>query len=209
MTDPDYTHLEVVLDRSGSMQDIKSDTEGGFNAFLAEQKELPGRCTIALSQFDDVYEVVYWPTDIQQVSDLVLRPRGSTALLDAMGKSMTAAGEFLAGLDEDQRPGKVIVVVITDGMENASRGWTREQVFALVMHQTETYGWEFRFLAANQDAIAVGASFGVTKGSAMTYDSAHVGASYSSLSASVAVTRGGGSGAFTQEQRDAAAPSAK
>lgn len=203
MTDANYTHIAVLLDRSGSMQTIKGDTEGGFAAFLADQRKQPGRATLALSQFDDTYEVVYGPTDIQAVEPLVLIPRGSTALLDGMGRFITSTGEWLASLPENERPGNVVFVTITDGHENASREWTREKVFAKVKEQTDSFGWTFLFLAANQDAIQAGASLGVKAGTSLTYDSQNVGATYVSMSRSVSRTRLGGSAAFTQAERDA------
>lgn len=201
MTDSNYTHIAVLLDRSGSMENIKTDTEGGFKTFLDEQKAAPGRATIALSQFDSVYEVVYRPQDITLAADLKLVPRGSTALLDGMGRIITETGTYLAALDEDKRPSNVVVVIITDGEENASIEWTRDKVFAEITKQQNDYGWTFIFLASNQDAIAAGASFGVHAGTSMTYDSANVGQTYSTMSASVSRTRTGQDAAFTEEER--------
>lgn len=201
MTDANYTHIAVLLDRSGSMATIKADTEGGFKTFLDAQRKQPGRATIALSQFDTVYETVYPPIDIQLAADLQLDPRGGTALLDGMGRFIVETGEWLARLDEADRPGNVVFVTITDGEENSSHEWTREQVFAMVTEQTDVFGWTFIFLAANQDAIAAGRSVGVAMASSLTYDSASVGQTYSTLSKSVSRTRKGASGAFTDEER--------
>lgn len=205
MTDPNYTHIAVVLDRSGSMHSIKADTEGGFATFLAEQKAAPGRATISLAQFDDNYEVVYGPQDIASAPPLKLVPRGSTALLDAMGKTIVSTGEFLESLPEAQRPGNVIFVVITDGQENASREWTRDKVFAKVTEQQNTYGWTFVFLAANQDAIASGRHLGFAAAQSLSYTDQTVGSTYSTLSASVTRSRVGQNAAFTKAERDAAA----
>jgi hypothetical protein len=106
------------------MQSIREDTVGGFDAFIAEQREQPGECRVTLAQFDDQYELVYADRPIQEVPGLVLQPRGTTALLDAIGRLVTDAGAGLAALPEAERPGTVIVGIMTDGHENASKEWT-------------------------------------------------------------------------------------
>ena len=123
MTRSDLTHLYFLLDRSGSMQSIKSDIEGGFAAFVDEQRKAPGECLANLSQFDDVYEVVYADRPLADVPPLDLQPRNMTALHDAMGRLITDAGAKLAAIPEDERPGTVIVAIMTDGLENASQEW--------------------------------------------------------------------------------------
>lgn len=205
VTKQGYTHIEVVLDRSGSMIDIKKDTEGGFATFLTDQQAQPGEATIGLRQFDTVHEVVYGPTKLQDVKPFTLNPRGGTALLDAMGAGIVTTGEWLASLQEFERPDNVIFVIITDGQENSSREYTREQVMKLVTEQQDIFGWTFLFLAANQDAT--GAGLGLAKGSSLTYDSANVGNSYLSMSASVSRGRAGGQAAFTDEERESATSS--
>jgi hypothetical protein len=172
MTDPAYTHLAVLLDRSGSMHAIKSDTEGGFAAFLEGQRRVPGRCDVTLAQFDDVYEEVYTAQPLASVPPLVLQPRGRTALLDAIGRLVRTTGERLTGLAEDQRPASVLVVIMTDGLENASTEYTLPAVRAVIDEQTQVYGWTFVYLGANQDAIAVGQGLGVSPGMALTYGGA-------------------------------------
>ena len=124
MTDPNLTHLYFLLDRSGSMHTIVEDTVGGFDAFIAEQRKTPGECKVTLAQFDDAYEEVYADRSVADVPSLVLEPRGTTALLDSVARLITDAGKRLAALPEDQRPGTVIVGIMTDGLENASREWT-------------------------------------------------------------------------------------
>ena len=115
MTDPNLTHLYFLLDRSGSMQSIRDDTIGGFNAFIADQRQHPGDCRVTLAQFDDRYEVVYTDRPIADVPALDLHPRGTTALLDAIGRLVTDAGASLASLPEDKRPGTVIVGIMIAG----------------------------------------------------------------------------------------------
>jgi len=158
----DLTEIIVVLDRSGSMATIRGDMEGGFNSFIAAQRALPGDCTVTLTQFDTDYEIVFAGKPLADVPPLTLEPRGATALLEAVSKTITATGLRLAGLPEDQRPERVLFVIITDGHENASPPeFTAESVLAMVKHQTERYSWEFVFIGANQDAIATAASLGI------------------------------------------------
>lgn len=169
MTDHKLTHLYVLLDRSGSMQSIKTDIEGGFAAFIEEQRAIEGDCRVTLARFDDQYEEVFSDRPVAEVGPLDLQPRGSTALLDAMGRLITDAGSRLAALPEDRRPGTVVVAIMTDGLENASREWTHPAIKALVEQQTNAYHWQFLYMGADQDAIEVGASLGVAKDYAVTY----------------------------------------
>jgi hypothetical protein len=169
MTDPNLTHLYLLLDRSGSMQSIKTDTEGGFAAFVEEQKRGPGECRVTLAQFDNHYDVVYADRPIADVPALDLQPRGSTALLDAMGRLITDSGARLAALPDDERPGTVIVAIMTDGYENASREWTHPAIKALVEQQSGSYGWQFLYMGADQDAIEVGRNIGVAAANSITY----------------------------------------
>jgi hypothetical protein len=169
MTRADLTHIYFLLDRSGSMQSIKTDIEGGFAAFVEEQRRAPGACRVTLAQFDDRYDVVYSSVPVAKVPQLDLQPRGRTALLDAMGRLITSAGDELAARAESERPGTVIVAVMTDGYENASREWTHSAIKALVEQQTEKYSWEFLYMGADQDAIEVGVSLGVAAGASVTY----------------------------------------
>ena len=189
MTDPTYTDITMVLDRSGSMQSIKDDTIGGFDAFIGEQGRLPGRCTVSLVQFDNVYEEVYTGRDIADVPGLTLVPRGSTAMLDAIGRAVNATGARLAAMPEDRRPGTVIVGIMTDGLENASREFTYPMVKALIEQQEQVYGWTFMYMGANQDAIEVGASLGVARDRSLTYAGLKVAAAMGAYSASVGTIR--------------------
>ena len=166
------TDISVVLDRSGSMQSVRSDTIGGFNAFLKTQKEAPGEALLTLAQFDHEYEVVYSGKGIKDAPELsseTFVPRGQTALLDAIGRTINATGARLSAMAEDQRPGKIIVVIITDGQENNSREFSRPQINEMIKHQKEAYSWDFVFLGANQDAIQAGVSLGVNSGNSMTF----------------------------------------
>ena len=193
MTNPDYTALAMLIDRSGSMVQTREDAIGGMAQFLKEQREVPGKCTVRISQFDNQYEVVCESTPVADVPDPDLVPRGSTALLDAWGRLMTEFGEELAALPEEERPENVIFVVITDGQENASREWTRDKLFEAVTEQTDKWGWKFAYLGADQDAVTVGGSYGVAAGQTMSYtnDSAGTQAAYAATSRMVTNTRSG------------------
>lgn len=171
MTDPTYTHMAFLLDASGSMATIKSDVEGGFDTFIADQRTQPGRCTVTLADFSGPgdYVIRYTGKDLADVEPLELHPRGMTALLDSIGRLVTETGQWLANLPEDQRPGLVIVGIMTDGMENSSREWTHAGIKTLIEEQEQTYNWVFHYLGANQDAIEVGAGLGVRADAALTY----------------------------------------
>lgn len=168
----DETDITVVLDRSGSMETVREDTIGGFNSFLEEQKAVPGSARLSLVQFDDQYEIVYECRGIQAAPALSRRtfvPRGSTALLDAIGRTMNATGARLTALPEAARPEKVLLVVMTDGQENASQEFTGSQIFDMITHQREKYQWEIVFIGANQDAVLTGASYGLPASNALDY----------------------------------------
>jgi len=170
MTDSKKTLIAALLDRSGSMDTCKEATEDGWRELINEQRSHPEYCEVTLAQFDTEYEVLYPPTVIAAVPEFVVVPRGRTALLDSAGVFITEVGERLAALPSDQRPGQVICLIMTDGMENASRRWTWEAVKKLITEQREVYGWEFIFLGADIDAVEIGQRMGMDPRYAMTYD---------------------------------------
>ncbi len=172
MTNSNLSLIAALLDRSGSMQTIAGDTRGGFDAYIAGLAGQPGETRVTLAQFDDRYELVYADRPLGEVPPLVLEPRNRTALLDAIGRFVTEVGAGLAALPEDNRPGAVTVVVMTDGCENASREWTVEAVRALIAQQEQTYSWDFVFMGANMDAVEVGTHLGFAPGKSLTYDAA-------------------------------------
>lgn len=215
MTDTTFTVVQAIIDRSGSMQSIRDDAEGGFNAFIADQRSLPGRCQVSLAQFDDKYEVVYTDQTIDQVPPLQILPRGSTALLDAIGRTVIDLGARLAALPEDARPGTVLVCIVTDGRENASREFSHPTIRDLIVEQTEKYSWTFIYLGADQDAIEQAVQMGIDAQQSLTYDRGSSGAAYEAMSGAVRRLRqsvaGGASiqaaraeAAFTDDERDAA-----
>lgn len=167
----DYAEIACILDRSGSMSSILHDTIGGFNSFIEEQKKLPGTANVTLVLFDDKYEVPYDAISINDIPSLTTDtfvPRGMTALLDAVGKTINTLGERLSKMAEEDRPSTVVICIITDGQENASKEFTSQKIKEMITLQEETYSWKIIFLAANIDATDVGESIGI-KG-ASTYN---------------------------------------
>lgn len=175
MTNPDLTLIATLLDRSGSMDSIADDMRGGFDALIASERGQAGSTDVTLAQFDNEYQVVYASRPIADVPPLVLEPRSGTALLDAIGRFVTDVGAGLAALPEADRPGRVMVLVITDGEENASVEWTKPAVQELVARQQNDYGWDFVFLGANIDAIDVGTGLGFSPDRSLTYDASTEG----------------------------------
>lgn len=154
--------IACVLDRSGSMTTIRDDAIGGFNAFLKDQQAIPGEAKLTLALFDDQYDVIHDAVDIASVPELTAEtfvPRGWTALYDAVGRTIDGIGARLSAAQD--KPEKVIFVILTDGMENRSKEYTQERIAEMIKHQSEKYGWEFIFLAANQDAFATGAQMNI------------------------------------------------
>ncbi|AWY05414.1 DNA ligase [Microbacterium phage Metamorphoo] len=203
MTDQNLTLLALIADRSGSMTSIARDMNGGIATLLAEQGRQPGALAVDIWTFDDHVEHPFdWvrPDDVK--ADIIV-PRGRTALNDAVGTAIVSIGERLAAMDEDDRPHKVIVCVVTDGAENASTEYTLDRVQELVKTQTEQYGWEFMYLAANVDAFATGGAYGFAKGSTMSYGATSAGAASSLAAASAGITRSrlGGAADFTDAER--------
>jgi uncharacterized protein YegL len=173
-----YTHVSLVLDRSGSMSSIKTDTIGSFNEFIKGQKEDPSECTFSMIQFDDQYEVVHDFKKLADVPDLdgkTFVPRGSTALLDAIGRTINDTGKRLEKMAEADRPERNIFVILTDGQENCSKEFTKAMISDMIKHQSEKYNWQFIYLGANQDAIAEARDYGIKLGNAMTFAATGLG----------------------------------
>ncbi len=151
----DYCEIIMVLDESGSMGSCKSDTIGGVNEFLKNQKRIRGEVNVTLVKFSDYYHVINDAAPLDQIAYLDecnYTPSNTTALLDAVGKTINNTGKRLAGMPEENRPEKVIFVIITDGLENASKEFSRKEIFDMVSHQKQKYSWEFIFLGADIDA---------------------------------------------------------
>lgn len=165
------TEILMILDRSGSMQVVRQDTVGAFNAFLAEQKKLPDPANVTLVLFNDSYTLLHEGQALQKVEALTERtyePSGFTALLDAVGRTITDQGKRFDAMPADQKPEKVVCVILTDGQENHSRTWTRERVFDLISKQQKEWGWVFTYLGANVDSFAEASKLGIS--AAMSLD---------------------------------------
>lgn len=165
------TELIFILDRSGSMSGLEKDVIGGFNSLIAKEKG-SGEAAVTLVLFDDKYESPYVRKniiDVLPLTDKEYYPRGGTALLDAVGKTVNEAGARLNELPEDEKPSKVIVIIQTDGYENSSREFTKSAVKALIKRQQDVYSWEFMFLGANIDAAAEAESIGINRARAAKF----------------------------------------
>lgn len=191
MTDREYTHWTLVVDRSGSMQGVKDDAQGGINKAFDEQRALPGRLTLALYQFDTEIDLVVPYQDITTVGTYTLIPRNMTALLDAVGKAITETGEYLAKMPEERRPANVLVTIVTDGLENSSQEWTLEQVRELIKRQQDTYKWIVAFIGAG-DTAWMGRDIGTYSVSTYTGTKSGTQAAYDSASASLVGLRSAG-----------------
>lgn len=183
----------MILDRSTSMHTIKSDIIGGYNAFLETQRnETIGKCDMSLYQFDTVYESVYEDLNIADVPDLTDKtfvPRGNTALYDAIGKTIDNVGVKLSNLTEENRPEKVLFLIITDGEENSSREFTQQTINERIKHQTEKYNWNFAYIGSNQDAWKTGASIGIANNLTYANNTRGVNAMFQSVSDSTTTYR--------------------
>jgi uncharacterized protein YegL len=194
MTRANLTSINVIIDRSGSMSSLQNDTIGSFNSFLAEQQVVPGECLFTLCTFNQDYNLVHdciKIADVPQLSTKTYRPDGNTALLDAFGTTIDQVGAKLAAMPEDQRPDKVLFLVITDGQENSSHRYTAAQIKSMVEHQRSKYAWEFVFIGANVDAFAVGTSMGFTASNSVGYEASAAGTNslYSSVSSNTTAYR--------------------
>jgi hypothetical protein len=158
---PHLTEIAYILDRSGSMQPMQEPAVAAFNDFIKSQLDVPGDARLSLIQFDDAYEVPVAAKPIQDVPQLTAAtytPRGSTALLDAIGRTIKETDRRIATLLDADKPGKVILAIFTDGEENASQEYTIKHIGDLIRLYRDQKGWEFLFLAANQDAMATAAT---------------------------------------------------
>lgn len=190
----DLTEMVLILDRSGSMAGLESDTIGGYNAMIEKQKKGPGEARVTTVLFDDRYELLHDRVQIEAMSTITEKEyfvRGSTALLDAIGYSIQKMINVQKSTHPDYQAEKVIFVITTDGMENASREFTSGQIKKLIEQQQREYGWEFLFLGANIDAVETASTFGISKNKAVSYfsDEAGTALNYKAMGAAVSMIR--------------------
>ena len=172
------TELVFILDRSGSMAGLESDTIGGFNAMINKQKREEGEALVSTLLFDNESIVIHDRANVQSVAPLTEKEyfvRGCTALLDAIGGAIHHIGNVHKYAREEDRPEHTLFVITTDGMENASRRYTTERVKQMIQRQKEKYGWEFVFLGANIDAVETAGRIGIDQNRAVNYHSDSVG----------------------------------
>ena len=172
------TEMVFVLDRSGSMSGLAADTIGGFNELIEKQKKIEGDAYVTTVLFDHEYEVLHDHVALGEVAPLTDREyfaRGSTALLDAVGRTIDAVGARLAATAEDERPEHVVFVITTDGRENSSREYTAKRVRGMIEHQQQKYSWQFVFLGANMDAVSEARNLGISAKYAADFTPSHSG----------------------------------
>lgn len=186
------TEIVFILDRSGSMSGLESDTIGGFNSMIAKQQKEEGEAIVSTVLFDDETDVIHDRVAIGEVKKLTEEDyyvRGCTALLDAVGGAIHHIGNVHKYAREEDRPAKTLFVITTDGLENASRHYSFKDVKKLIKRQQEKYNWEFLFLGANIDAIEVAGNMGICRDRAANYNCDEVGTALNYQVLEAAVTR--------------------
>ena len=192
----DLTELVFILDKSGSMHGLESDTIGGFNSFIQKQKQEDGRAFVTTFLFDNDTEMIHDRVDLEYIRDMRKEQYitgGCTALLDAVGEAVNHIGKIHKYIRPEDVPAKTLFIITTDGMENSSRRFTYDKVKKLIEHKKEKYGWEFIFLGANIDAAKTAVSMGISKDRAAEYisDSDGTALNYSVLSNVASAIRSG------------------
>ncbi len=188
------TELVFILDRSGSMAGLESDTIGGFNAMIEKQKKQEGVCFVSTVLFDNESEVLHDRVKLSEIKPMTSKDytvRGCTALIDALGDAIHHIGNVHKYARPEDVPEHTMFVITTDGMENASRRYSSEKVKAMIERQKEKYGWEFLFIGANIDAVETAAQYGIGADRAVNYNADKEGTSiiYESVSNAVCKMR--------------------
>lgn len=180
--DTNYTHIAMVIDRSGSMSSCWSDVKGGYAEIVKTNKEAEGKCTFTVAAFDTSYTLLEDFTDVKAVKgELSVYPAGGTALLDAIGRTINSVGARLAQMDEKDRPMKVLVVIQTDGEENASKEFSNSQIKELIKKQTEVYKWEFQFIGASEISVTEAVNWGIRAANTSVYNTSNSLDTFSNL----------------------------
>ena len=192
----DLCELVFIIDKSGSMNGLESDTIGGFNSNIEAHKKLGGDVRVTTALFDNEYELLHDRIDIQAISPMTgeqYQVGGMTALLDAVGETVHKIRKVQKQTAEEFRAEKVIVVIITDGQENSSSEYKQADIQKLIEHQQKKYGWQFLFLGANIDAFSEASNLGIPLDHALNYaaDRVGVGFAWASVGASTAMLRKG------------------
>ncbi|QCJ42881.1 VWA domain-containing protein [Bacillus sp. S3] len=190
------TELVFILDKSGSMAGLEADTIGGYNAMLMKQQKAEGEAIVTTVLFDHDYELLHDRINVKGISPITeedYEVGGTTALLDAIGFTVQKMVNVQKRTSESERAEKVLFVITTDGMENASREFTTDKIKKIIQHQKDKYGWEFLFLGANIDAVTTAAQFGIEEEFAVDYHADHVGTqvNYEAVNEAVITLRSG------------------
>ena len=188
------TDITFLLDHSGSMNEKKTDVVGGYNQFIHEQTKASGVARFSFVQFDslDPLEVIHDNVLIGEVPKMTsadFRPRGSTPLYDALGMAIVATGVRLLAMEEGDRPGRVVFVVLTDGFENASEKYTKDQVKKMIQLQQDTYQWVFMFLGVGIDAMREGGEIGISAATTADCSETKTSSGITLMSAKLATAR--------------------
>lgn len=205
MTNPDKRHVEIVLDRSGSMERIQEEAEKGLRVFIERLGDAAKVTTVTLRQFDTQFETVFADRTLDQIPEWHLEPRGLTALRDAVGKTINDLGDRLRNTPEKDRPGEVVVVIQTDGLENSSKEFSELQILNMITEQETKWQWKFIFLGADQNAFAVSDRWNISRNRSMSYGSHNTVGTFAATAD--ALNRGSETDhyAFTEEDREEAA----
>lgn len=201
------TEMVFILDRSGSMYSLTDDTIDGYNSLLSKQRKEEGEAFVTTVLFDHKYELLHNHVDIKDIQPLTEKEyfaRGCTALYDAVGRTINDIGNRLSNTPEEERPEKVVVVIVTDGFENSSCEFDKETVKNMIEHQQDKYSWVFMFLGANMDAEKEASDLGIKKGYSKTYTASKAGTTsvYSAVSCAMTATRSVALDALNTEEVD-------
>jgi uncharacterized protein YegL len=202
----DFVAIALVVDRSGSMEAIKDDTIGGMNAFIEKNREEKiGETRISIAQFDHEYKLsvdFVNIDDVKKVNRNTYRPRGSTSLLDAIGKTIDDLGKKLSDMKEEDRPSKVIVAIITDGEENTSRKYNIDQINSMIRTQEDVYNWSVMFLGAGINAVDVAKTYGINPSRSLSYQTKSIDTAFTTMANATVRAYTGASMDFTEEERE-------
>lgn len=193
-TKNNLTELVFILDRSGSMSGLESDTIGGFNAMIAKQKKEEGEAFVSTILFDNVSEVLHDRINLKETPKMTAKDytvRGCTALIDAIGGAIKHIGNIHKYARPEDVPAHTMFIITTDGQENASHRFSSDEVKKMIENQKEKYGWEFLFIGANIDAVETAARFGIERNRAVNYNADSKGTQilYETLSAPICAMR--------------------
>ena len=200
----DYTAIALVVDRSGSMESVAEDTKGGVKQFITAQKQHSGKASFTLVQFDHEYQVLNDFSDLSKVDENAFTkqyaPRGSTALLDAIGRTVIEMSQKIEKMVLSERPAHVIVAIVTDGLENSSSEFTIAKIKKLI-EEKQAQGWDFVFLGADLNAITVAQNYGFSSRQSAYYDASNISGAFSSIGKQVSSARSGSKVSFSSSER--------